>query len=114
MRVIIDANVIVSFLLSKGDTVSFIFNAWENETFDVLMSSNIFLELDDVIDRATRLTKEGIDPLMAEAMNRRLRKNTIRIPVVSNVHLSKDGKDNKYLACAKDGAADYLITGDKK
>ncbi|MBI5621012.1 putative toxin-antitoxin system toxin component, PIN family [Candidatus Gottesmanbacteria bacterium] len=114
MRVIIDANVVVSFLLSKGDTVSFIFDAWENETFEVLTSLDILTELDDVIDRAVRVTKEGVDPMIAVAMKRRLRKNTTRIPVVSIVSTSKDKKDNRYLACAKDGAADYLITGDKK
>ena len=114
MRVIIDANVIVSFLLSKGDTVSFIFDKWENETFEVLMSSDILIELDDVIDRATKLTKDAVDRLEAAAMKRRLRKNTIRVAAVSSVHVSKDHKDNRYLACAKDGQADYLVTGDKK
>lgn len=114
MRVVIDANVVVSFLLSKGDTVSFIFDAWEKETFEVLMSSDILIELDDVIDRATKSTKEGVDRKDATAMIRRLRKNTIRFPTVSSVHISKDHKDNRYLACAKDVQADFLVTGDKK
>ncbi|MEK7544165.1 MAG: putative toxin-antitoxin system toxin component, PIN family [Patescibacteria group bacterium] len=114
MRVVIDANIVISFLLSKGDTVSFIFDAWENETFEVLMSTDILTELDDVIDRSTRLTKGNVDQLMAAAMKRRLRKNTTRISVISSVHESKDDKDNRYLACAKDGDADYIVTGDKK
>lgn len=114
MRVVIDANVVISFLLSKGDTVSFIFDAWENDAFEVLMSADILVELDEVVDRAKRQIKGGVDPLIAAAMSRRLRKNTIRIPVVSSMHVSKDEKDNRYLACSKDGEADYLITGDKK
>lgn len=114
MRVVIDANVIVSFLFSKGDTVSFIFDEWEKETFEVLVSSDIFIELDDVIDRATKLTKNAINPLIAAALKRRLRKNTTRVSVASSVHASKDDKDNRYLACVKDGQADYLVTGDKK
>jgi len=114
MRVVIDANVVVSFLLSKGDTVSFIFDAWENETFEVLMSSDILIELDDVIDRTIRQTKDGIDPRVAAAMNRRLRKNTVRVAVTSKVRASRDNKDNRYLVCAKDGQADFLVTGDKK
>ncbi len=114
MRVVIDANVVISFLLSKGDTVSFIFDAWENEIFEVLMSSDILIELDDVIDRATTLTKDAVDRLEAAAMQRRLRKNTTRVSTVSRVRASKDNKDNRYLACAKDGQADYLVTGDKK
>lgn len=114
MRVIVDANVVISFLLSKGETVSFIFDAWENERFEVLTSTGILIELDDVIDRAMRATKDGIDPQMAAAMKRRLRKNTIRVSTVSKVRASKDDKDNRYLACAKDGKADYLVTGDKR
>lgn len=114
MRVVIDANVVISFLLSKGDTVSFIFDAWENDAFEVLMSADILVELDEVVDRAKRQIKGGVDPLIAAAMSRRLRKNTIKVSVGSSVHESKDDKDNRYLACAKDGQADYLVTGDKK
>lgn len=114
MRVIIDANVVISFLLSKGDTVSFIFDSWEDEIFQVLTSSSILTELDDVIGRATKSIKDRIDPLGAAAMIRRLHKDTIRVPTVSNVHVSKDHKDDRYLACAKDGHADFFVTGDKK
>ncbi len=114
MRVVIDANVVISFLLSKGDTVSFIFDEWEKETFEVLVSTDILIELDEVIDRATRMTKGAIGSLKTAAMKRRLRKNTIKVSAVSSVHASKDDKDNRYLACAKDGDADFLITGDKK
>lgn len=114
MRVVIDANVVISFLLSKGDTLSFLFDEWEKETFEVLMSSDIFIELDDVIDRATKLTKDAVDRLEAAVMKRRLRKSTIRVRDISSVRVSKDDKDNRYLACAKDGQADFLVTGDKK
>lgn len=114
MRVVIDANVVISFLLSKGDTVSFVFDEWEKETFVVLVSSDILIELEDVIDRATKLTKDAVDRLEAAAMKRRLRKSTIRVRDISSVRVSKDDKDNRYLACAKDGEADYLVTGDKK
>lgn len=114
MRAVIDANVFVSFLLSKGDTVSFIIDEWENETFDVLVTYSIFIELDDVIDRVTKSNKGAVDRLDAAAMKRRLLKNTIRVNTISDVNISKDSKDNRYLVCAKDGQADYLVTGDKK
>lgn len=113
MRVVIDANIVVSFLLSKGDTISFLFDQWEKETFEVLTSSGILEELYDVIDRVVRSTKGGVDQLEAAAMRRRLKINTTRILIVSSVHESRDDKDNKYLACAKDGQADYLVSGDK-
>lgn len=112
MKVVIDANVVISFLITRGETISSIFNAWEEEKFRLLISLDILKELDEVIDRLVR--RKVINPVFAASMVRRLRKDTHRVRVTSVVTASKDKKDNRYLACAKDGNADYLITGDIK
>lgn len=112
MRIVIDANVVISFLLTRGETVSSIFDAWEKEIFDVLIDVEVVTELEEVIRRFVR--KELVHPFAAEAMIRRLHQNTVRVRTKSLVEVSKDDKDNRYLACAKDGDADYLVTGDAK
>lgn len=112
MRIVIDANVVISFLLTRGETVSSIFDAWEKEIFNVLIDVEVVTELEEVIRRFVR--KELVDPFDAEAMIRRLHQNTVRVRTKSLVEVSKDDKDNRYLACAKDGDADYLVTGDAK
>ncbi len=41
MRVVLDTNVFVSFLLSHGETISRIFHGWENEEYDLIVSPQI-------------------------------------------------------------------------
>lgn len=112
MRIILDANIYVSYILSGGETVSSLFDAWEERLFVVLVSDEIIAEVKDVCDR---FLKRGL--LTEEVINEtiwRLIHDSVRVKATSHVIRSKDTKDNKYLVCAKDGEADYLITGDKK
>ena len=112
MRVVIDANVVISFLISGGEGISSIFNAWEKEAFTVLVSKDILDEFDGVIGRM--LVRGLIFPDNAFSIMRRLRKNTQRVFITSEIDASPDKKDNRYLACAVNGEADFLVTGDKK
>ena len=112
MRVVFDANIYVSFILTGGETLSSLFNAWQAREFEVLISQDIAAEVKEVCDR---FLKRGTltDDAVKEAIWR-LDHDSQRIDVISRIMISKDPKDNKYLACAKDGKADYLVTGDKK
>lgn len=111
MRVVLDANIIVSFLLTGGETISSIFDFWEEKTFIVLISDEVLLETSQVLDRFVHEGK--IDNLAAMSLKRKLEKETEKIGIVSKLDLSRDKKDNRYLECAKDGKADYLVSGDK-
>lgn len=112
MRVVFDANIYVSFIFAGGETISSLFDAWQAREFEVLSSEDVTAEVKEVCDR---LLKRGIltEDVVKETIWR-LDHDSQRIEIVSRVTRSKDVKDNKYLACAKDGQADYLITGDKK
>lgn len=112
MRVVFDANIYVSFILAGGDTISSLFDAWQERTFEVLNSEDITEEVKDVCDR---FLKRGVitEDVVKETLWR-LNHDSRRIKVISQVARCKDVKDNKYLACVKDGKADYLVTGDKK
>lgn len=112
MRAVIDANVLISFLISRGETIASLFDALEKEAFIVLVSKDILDEFDEVISRM--LAKALISSDNAFSIMRRLRKDTERVFITSEITASPDKKDNRYLACALDGQADYLITGDKK
>lgn len=112
MRVILDANIYISFIFSGGETVSSLFAAWEERLFIVLVSDEIIAEVKDICDRFFKrglLTEEVVSETIW-----RLNHESVRVKAISRVNRSKDTKDNKYLVCAKDGQADYLVTGDKK
>lgn len=112
MRVVLDANIYISFVLAGGESISSLFDAWQAREFDVLSSEDITQEVKDVCDRFLKrgaITEEAVEEAVW-----RLDHEAKRIKVSSRVTISKDVKDNRYLACAKDGQADYLVTGDKK
>lgn len=112
MRVVLDANIYVSFVLAGGESISSLFHAWQEREFEVLSSEDITQEVKDVCDRFLKrgdITEEAVEEAVW-----RLDHEAKRIKVSSRVTISKDVKDNRYLACAKDGQADYLVTGDKK
>jgi len=112
MRIVLDTNILISFLLTRGETLSSIFDAWETKKFTLLISEEIFLEVRQVLTRF--VDKNLISGKEAQALFRRLKKEAKLIEVESIVRVSKDRSDNRFLACAKDGRAGYLVSGDKK
>lgn len=112
MKVVLDANIIIGFLLTKGYILSSIFQYWENNAFKLIVSDSILEEysliLKELIGKGT-LNKQHANSLM-----RKIRKKALKVKVVSKLKLSPDKKDNRYLDCSKDAKADYLITRDNK
>lgn len=112
MKVVLDANVFVSFLLTRSPTISKIIQFWKNNEFTLLVSDEILVEYKSVL---VRIVGKGL--LLAKEANYlfdEISKESLEIQVVSTVAESPDRKDNRYLACARDGKANYLVTGDKK
>jgi uncharacterized protein len=112
MRVVFDCNVFVSFLISKGEAISFLFYLWGENHFLVYLSEETEREIYTVLDRFVDkkyLKKKEVDEFLEF-----LESNTIKIKTNSRLDLSIDKKDNCYLNLVKDAEADYLVTGDKK
>jgi len=112
MRVVIDANIFVSFLLTGGETISSLVDFWEERKFTLLSSKEILAEIRET---TRQFFKKGlIEEKEVGELLWRLENDAEEVVVHSCVSVSPDKKDNRYLACALDGEADYLITGDKK
>lgn len=112
MKVVLDANVFVSFLLTHGTTTSNILEAWKTKTFTLLVSKEILFEIEEVLGRFVK--GKLIERKAASALLRRLKREGKLVAVSSIVTASPDRKDNRYLACAKDEGADFLVTRDTK
>jgi len=111
MKVVLDCNVIASFLITPGNNIKIIRNAWNNDKFELIMSDEIFEEIEQILER---LVKQGYfnDDQSTELSKTILRKSTF-INVITKVNICSDKKDNRYLSCAKDSRANYIVTGDK-
>lgn len=109
-RVVLDANIIVSFLLTREETIFSIFDFWENEEFDLLISKKIFEEIERILkyEKIKRL----INPWEKAALLEKLKLQAVFVKTRTKVDVLSDQK-NKYLECAVDGVADFIVSGDK-
>jgi len=108
LRIVVDANCWISSLLSPAFQVRL--NVVFDRKYRLLCSEKLFRELDRAVGKpypAKRIVRVEYDELIF-----RLRTDAELVDVHSEVDVCRDPKDNYLLALAKDGNADYLITGD--
>ena len=108
-RIVIDTNILISFLLIK-----------KSSRFDTLIAQAEVLLLynQELIDEFITVTKRSkferyFDEKDIESLLLMIKNRALFIDVTSQVTICRDPKDNFLLALAKDGKATHLITGDK-
>lgn len=114
MRVVLDANVFVSALISRKGTPARLLECWQEERFDVVVSSAILQELDRVLhyprlQRRYHLPEEDIRRFL-----RLLGRQAIGVaPSETLAVINRDPADNRYLECAIARNASVIVTGDQ-
>lgn len=112
MRIILDSNILVSGLISEHGAPAQLLNAWTDKAFVLITSSTQIAELHAVTHRPT------VRPLITPAHTGRFINDLRRFATVLDrlppVDRSPDPNDNFLLAMAEAGAAEYLVTGDKR
>ena len=108
MRLVVDANAWISSLMSLRFRfrLAIVFDP----AYLLLTSEELFSDLKRGIQKP-KVTKK-ITPADYEKLVSRLRSAALFVNVRSVVNVCRDPEDNFLLALAKDGNADYLITGD--
>ena len=109
LKLIIDTNLWVSFIISNKQSILDPFLL--NEEARLLFSTELITEIQETIKKPRLKKYFGTNAL--EEMLSTLEPFIDLIQVESNVTVCRDPKDNFLLALAKDGKADYLLTGDK-
>lgn len=114
IRAVLDTIVLVSAEITKGGKPGQILR--RADRFEWLTSEYILRELAQVLARPHILAKFP-KPATRKARSRYeklIRAETTIVNVTTAVTaVSADLKDNPILACAKDGEADYVVTGDR-
>lgn len=114
LRVVVDTNVLISGLFGiKNSPSSKILHAFRNQKFILVTSPLILKEVEDVTnrERIVKLTKmtpqERID-----FMDKLIERSDITAGKQLSQIVSRDVKDDKFLACGVEGKADCIISGD--
>lgn len=110
IKVVLDANVLVSGLISRKGPPGQILDAWMVGQFQICFSPQILEELSRVLQYPRiqeRLEKkQAIALLEMISTDAEMVKGTLKVDV-----LTHDPSDNVYLACAVEAKTDYLVTG---
>ena len=113
IRAIIDTNVLVSGIISPKGAPRKILDLARKEIFEVVSSVSINHEILNVLHRDYIYTKYNLAEKIIDDISAFLYEGSILTEdryAVSKV--KKDPEDNKFIACALEGEADYIISGD--
>ena len=108
-RIVIDTNLWISFLLTSD--YSKIDPLFSSENIVLLFSQELIDEFIEVAQRPKFRKYFSLEDLKDLLI--KVRATAEFISVTSIIEICRDTKDNFLLALAQDGAATYLITGDK-
>jgi len=114
LRVVLDTNVFVSRLLSTQGLPAQVLNAWREGRYMLVTSPPIIAEIVEVLE-SPRITKKYlIRKEDLEHLVDLLKTDTILVPgqAVVKGSVSRDPRDEMFLACAIDASADCIVSGD--
>lgn len=115
IRAVVDTNVLVSGLFGIKDSPSAqILSAIRSQKIILVTSPVIVEEIEEVINRGriVKLTKMSKDE-RADFMDKLIERSDVTAGEQLLEPISRDINDDKFLACAVEAKADYIITGDK-
>jgi uncharacterized protein len=114
LRVVIDTNVIVSCILSRKGAPAELLKAWRERRFLLLSSSEIVTEVRAVVQYPRIRNKYHLSDDEIEQTITLLEHDALLVGGDVNVagSVPDDPKDEMFLACALDGQADVIVSGD--
>jgi len=114
MRVVLDANQFVSAVLVPIGHPAQILAAWRRGELDLLVSLPILAEIRRVLLYPRLRRRHGWNQAQVDTFLEGLLSTAILTPGDTDIRdVVDDPTDNKYLACALEGNAEYIITGDQ-
>ena len=112
MRGVIDPGVLVSGLIRSQGVPGSLLRALVDNRFTAVYSAEMLLEVVEVLGRAKFRIKYQIQPDDIAALLQLVRLRGELVIPPHPVTICRDPKDDKFLAAALAGQADYIISGD--
>ncbi len=115
LRVVLDTNIIVSSLLSPSGAPAAVLDAWRELHYVLLLSPAMLEELRSVLARPRIRSKYGVTAQDVEAVCQALERYALWVTGDAPLRASilPDPDDEKFLACAVEGKADCVVSGDR-
>jgi putative PIN family toxin of toxin-antitoxin system len=111
LRVVIDTSSLVSYVLTRGKLMRRVVAHWRAGAFTVLSSPATRAELAAVLARP-RIRRLAVVPV--DELAQGVERFTQHVPgVLSLSRVCRDALDDKFVACAVEGKAHYLVSSDR-
>ena len=114
VRAVLDTNVLVSGLVAEEGAPRRILDAWLDGRYTLVTSLYLVEELIHVLSypriaKRLRLDEEELFAILAALFSKaEVTPGRLHLPGVT-----RDPKDDAVVACAKEGKADYIVSGDQ-
>lgn len=114
LSAVLDTNVIVSGIISSAGAPFEVLTIWRDRRWNLVTSPGILREVERVLTlpKITRryaiTSQDATDAIRLLKARATIATGTLRIP-----RTARDPEDDHILACAIEGHADYLVTGDQ-
>jgi len=112
MRAVVDTGIFVSALIRRRGTIGSILQALRDGRFSVIFTTDILVEIIDVLGRDKIRIKYHIDPDDISALINLIRLRGELVIPTQTVNACRDPKDDKFLEAAQAGQADCIVSGD--
>lgn len=111
LRVVIDTSTLVSFALTAGDITRQIITAWRSDEFTLMTTPATRHELRRVLGKPQiNARSQSSLSWIADAIDQFF----LHVPGdLSLPGVSRDPKDDMFIACAVEGHAEYLVSSDR-
>ncbi len=108
MKILVDTNILISGLFFQG-LPKILLHEIDFEKFEVCVNEEIISEYKEQIYKKILNSKYTLNEGLFEKFFERLKKFEKR----SDLKICRDPKDDKFLNCAIDAKAIYIVSGDK-
>ncbi len=112
-RAVLDTNVLVSGVITPRGVPRRILEAWHAGRFTLLTSEAIVAEVSRVLRYARIRERYGVTEDDALAVADSLTVDAEVVAGLYEVQRSADPDDDMFLACALEGRAEYVVSGDR-
>lgn len=110
LRVVVDTSTLVSYVLTRSTLLSRLIDSWRAGAFVLVTSPDTIAELTGVLNQPRIKDRAAVS--LAEMAAGVERYSETVTGLVNASGACRDPKDDKFLACASEGRADYLISSD--
>lgn len=113
MRAVLDTNVVISATLIRGGIEDRILRAWQRGVFELVLSPQILDELGRALSYEKLRKFQWMTEREIITLLQTLAQESVLVSGRVTVKASRDPEDDKFLAAAIEGQAQYVVSGDR-